>query len=439
MCLLFAAACSRAPSTARIALAVSPTPPDVKTIEVFVVDVDKQEAVASATTAADSTEFELEVPAETPLDFRVIARTDKPGPPAIGAMPAYFGSSVRTIALGSQEVEVGLTIHKAGVLTLAKEVGRKVSEDGLALSLEEDSQSAGPAVEIGFDALPESFVARSGRQLVRLVSNDDPSRVIRGGRGLFIAPEAESLAIVDVETSTGALDEKVARTLSLELLDDQSSPISPPDVVRTRATGTTPVRLRIEALDGTGTAQMVDDARVHVSLLVDPASSAPGKVADDLVGLPATSDGILFQSSGRFRILASAVLGDGRTITGRLEGNALAPGVDPSVPRRMILRIEDPTLLVQGTSLEISLLDARGLYAQNGSGALDLSMSDPWAYFPDGVGGTIGPSARGHADRRIARPSGPRGSAVIVKATLTSTAIPDTLTATIALPILTLP
>src|SRR5207244_371165 len=125
----------------------------------------------------------------------------------------------------------------------------------------------------------ESFVLRAGRHRVRLAAKDDEMRVIRGGRGLFVQPETESVGIVDVETSTGALDPSAPRSLFLTLLDPSNVPLPTPDVVRMRATGMTPVRLRVEALDGTGKSVMEDRAMVHVGLAVDPAASSSGQVS----------------------------------------------------------------------------------------------------------------------------------------------------------------
>jgi hypothetical protein len=436
--LLLAAACSP-PPTATVALAVSPIPADVRSIAVGVIELDRALSVASSTTTAENTTFDLEVPAETPLEFRVVARTEKPGPPGIGAMPAYFGSTTRTIALGSQEIEVGLTIHRAGVLTLAAKDGPGITTEGLAFLLEEEQNALPRSLLIPAQSLTASFVARAGRYRVRLAAPDGEMRVVRGGRGLVVEPETESIGIVPVETATAALDPAAPHALALTLLDDRNAPISPPDVIRTPAMGSARAKLRIEALDGTGKSVMIAGARVHVAIVVDPITSSTGRSSADAMTLPATIDGLAFGGIARFRILAAALLQDARTIQGRLAGNAAPAGISPSIPRRMVLRVADRDQLVEGTTLEIELLDARGLFAQNADGALDLSKSDPWAYFPDGTGGAISRSARGHAERRIARPSGPRGIGVVVRATFTSTAIPDVLTSTVGLPRLELP
>ena len=70
------------------------------------------------------------------------------------------------------------------------------------------------------------------------------------------------------------------------------------------------------------------------------------------------------------------------------------------------------------------------------TGMLDLSASDPWAFFPKGSLTALPPADRGFVRRDISRPSGPRGLPVIVRATLTSTAPALALTASVALPLL---
>jgi hypothetical protein len=104
---------------------------------------------------------------------------------------------------------------------------------------------------------------------------------------------------------------------------------------------------------------------------------------------------------------------------------------------QLVLRAADPTQLNTGTALIAELVDPNGLFAQDFDGRIDLSASDPWAFFPDGATAAIRPSLRGRFERPLIRASGPRELPVAVRATVSSTAT-GTLTATISLPVLAL-
>jgi hypothetical protein len=132
---------------------------------------------------------------------------------------------------------------------------------------------------------------------------------------------------------------------------------------------------------------------------------------------------------------AIALLPEGRTIRGELAFNVLEAGVEPGPAESLELDVEDPAGLARGTRLSISLLDARGLFASSQAGSLDLSASDPWAYFPAGPTREVTAGDRGRVLRELARPSAPRGDEVIVRATFTSTPA-IALTSSIALPLL---
>jgi hypothetical protein len=433
-------ACSR-PSTATARLALDPAPPDVASISVSVFDVQRGLSVASATAAASQTTFELEVPAEIPLEFRVVARTSKPGPPSIGAMPAYYASSVRTIALGSQEVDVALTVHKAGVLTLSSRFGQGVGGDPIDVRLEAQNAAA-PALALSLDPNAPldsaSVVFRTGRydaQIALALSGvGGPARSLRGARGLYVAPELESIALVDVETATVPLMPTAPAALLISLFDARGAPLDPPDVVPTSSATPTPVTVQLAAVDGRGMPVTIPEAPVSVSVSAPSPGIVAGSASIQSVGLPVTLGGFAFTGLGRFVLRGSAKLADGRTIEGSLHTNALRAGIVSGRTAKLILALEKPEALRTGGKLAIDLVDARGLYAQTDSGLLDLSDSDPWIFFEAGPGAAITARARGHVEPSIARPSAPRGIPVVLRASLTSTASNQVVTSTLALP-----
>ena len=64
---------------AQVRLGLEGVPPGVAAVSVSVWSVETARTVASATATPPATTFDLGVPAEVPLEFRVIARTDRPG------------------------------------------------------------------------------------------------------------------------------------------------------------------------------------------------------------------------------------------------------------------------------------------------------------------------------------------------------------------------
>jgi hypothetical protein len=95
-----------------------------------------------------------------------------------------------------------------------------------------------------------------------------------------------------------------------------------------------------------------------------------------------------------------------------------------------------PDDLIRGARVAAELIDQRGLFAEEADGTMDFGDSDPWLFFPGGPGAEVTPADRGHLIREVARPSGPRGLFVVLRAVFTSTAIPGTLTASVTLPVL---
>ena len=149
------------------------------------------------------------------------------------------------------------------------------------------------------------------------------------------------------------------------------------------------------------------------------------------VGLPTV---VTVRGVNRGRSTLEFEVGAGLAATHRL--NVDARGGQTGLATRVRLSVADEDSLAETTDLTVELIDASGLYASDFDGVIDLTASDPWLFIHEGPMARIGPDAGGTLTRTVSRPSGPRGLAVLVRATVTSTALPGTLTSTLALPVL---
>lgn len=443
------AACGPAegPAVETVVLTLEGIPERVRTLSVVVLEVETGEVVASATAAAPRTSFELGVPAEVPLELQVVARTDRPGPRAIGAMPAYFGSTLRTIALDRERERVSLVLHPAGVLTLGTRVEPGVVEDEdqtLGVRLEREGSAARPRDLVLAPLDPErwapvrSLVLRTGWWSARAFHHEDGpdvDPVVRSGRGLYVGREQESVAAIElVPEGPEPLPGDPVR-LELALLDEAGRSFE--GRVATEASSNRPIAVRIVARDAAGREVRARVPRLEVSVAAEPpellrASPAGPPAA---ASLPLVVPGLAVRGTGTLVVRARATTERGALAEGDAAANLLGPGVVPGPPAAITLGIEEPARLTSGTWLTLDVLDAAGLYA-SAAGLVDLSRSDPWAYLPDGSGTALAGADRGHLRRRILRPSGPRGLPVVVRATFTSTAAAGTLTSSVVLPLL---
>jgi hypothetical protein len=408
-----------------VTLALGEFPERVTSMSISVRDLESAELATSATISAPRTSVRLGVPAERPLEFLAVARTTRPGPAKIGMMPAFLGRTIRTIALGREEEQVSLTVHRAGVLTVIPSIegeperlrGYRLGEDAeIRLDLDDEEDA-----EQGFQ---RTLILRTGRYDPVLVERRPESEVIPS-RGIFVAPEIETLAPLLIRPRSAPLLPLDAASLSVlassEVVVPSGEEIQMP--------------LSVTASAALGGEVFVADAEVRVSIEAVPQQLVAGARAFVVQGLPAMLS-VRLSGLGRVSILAHAMLPDGRVLSASRALNVRPPEIEPGVASSILLSVRDPEELIAGTKLEVSLLDAQGLFAATQSGVLDLSASDPWAFFPAGATSGIAAKERGRAERDLARPSGPRGLPVVVRATVTSTAPELTLTSTIVLPLL---
>jgi hypothetical protein len=408
-------------------LALGEAPERVATISVSVRDLEENLLATSATIAAPKTSVSLGVPAERPLELLAIARTNRPGPAAIGSMPAYLGRAERTIALGREQELVSMTVHPAGVLTVFSEL----EDDGeglLGYRLEPEDNNE-RAVELADPEDQRHLILRTGRYDAVVVQDLDDApfeRELTPNRGIYVAAEIESLARFHFRKKAPRLEPNDPVLLEL---DTGGPVITEPGMEED-------VELSIDAKNAAGESVVVPEAIVRVRISAEPFTALNDPPSIEVTGLPARISGISFSGLGRAIIRATAELADERTIRGAEALNILPRNVSAGLVEEVLLSIEDPSALEEGTVLEVSLLDARGLFATEQEGMLDLSASDPWAFFPAGPTTALSPEDQGLLRRELSRPSGPRGLEVIVRATLTSTAPSLTLSSSVALPLL---
>lgn len=425
-------ACAPEPESATMLLALGEIPERVATISISVRDIENNELATSATIAAPKTSISLGVPAETPLELFAVARTNQPGPAKIGSMPAYVGRAERTIALGREQELVSMTVYPAGVLTVATRI--EDDPDGLLgfrLFPEDRNDRAIELGNVRRITEPRSMILRTGRYDAIPVerAKDSPfMRAIAPDRGIYVAAEVESILLFTFRPKTPA--PLPGDPIAL-VLDTGGDVITEPSMTAERT-------VELRAIDAAGEDVPIPEATTRLRVEVVPFTSLASSGMIEVEGLPASIPAIAFRGLGRAVLRAEAELPTGRKISGVQAMNIVPRSVTPGSAAQLVLSIPEPERLAEGTVLEVSMLDARGLFAVAQSGTLDLSNSDPWAFYAAGPISAIDPRDRGFVRRDLSRPSAPRALPVAVRATLTSTAPALTLTSSIALPLLEL-
>ncbi len=426
-----------------VVLGLSAAPERVDSLGVSVLDPAREQVVASATVPADRAEILLGVPAERPLEFRVVAWTRDPGPAPLERMPAFVGLVLRSIPLGRERERVGVTAVPAGVLTVLATRPTDGPDDALAATVVPERAGVRPTRLLVPEAAAElrrSLVVPAGRHRLGLDRRSAERWLEPLADGLHVAAEAESVARLQLlprppEPEPG---DAVALGLDAEGLDGPP-PGDPgsPSVARLRLGAALDLVLTGRADDGS--AVEVETAELSWRVLAHPeaALAGPGLGRSGTArGLPVRLGPFVAAAEGRARLELVARLPDGRRLESSLRLVLLAPGATPGPPVALALEVEDPERLERGTGLELALIDAAGRYARAPAARVDLSASDPWASLPDGPEALWPPGAGGVLLRRLARPSGPRELPVVLRATVTSTEAGLTWTATAALPVL---
>ncbi len=415
------AGCGGLSEVSTAVFALGDLPPDVQSISLFIASSDSGQVVATATLAAPQSRVALGVPAEVALQMTAVARSQQPAHASLGGrMPVYVARSTRTVPLGNEAFIVELQARPAGGLTVLLE---GPDEGG---DLELRFEGAQPSR----DLLVSTRV--KGTRFIRVLptgvwslQSESPGWVIEGGKGLWIEPGVHTLAHLQIVEEQPGLPVGEVHRLRIEVRsDDQVLG----DLIATSSIGPSELEVSVVAVDALGIQVSLSDADVELLAVAVPTELlAQGETMHR--GLPARFSGLSVSGVGRLRVVARAQLAEGPALYASWHANIGRPG---GIPARLDLQVEDESRLVGGTRLEARLLDSAGHYAEAMSWRLDISQSDPWAYFEDGVLAQIqGPVGR----VRLARPSGPLGLRVGLKAVVTSTVFEGTLTSSLALPL----
>ena len=431
--LLALAACTEPDPIAIATIQLGLIPDDVTSIAIWATDEESREVVASATIAPPLESVELGVPAERQLEFNVLARTAQPGPRELGGrMPGWFGRASKRIPLGREQTVLPITAHPAGALSILPELDPSLGPVRIRLGAE----TGDPPLELELAPGTKRVLAlRTGRYRVTVAEEDEEAAMIAGGDGLFVARRIESVGVVEIVPRAPVLAPDAVRRIQIRLADALGNPIATPVVTSSVAI----VRVLIEAFEASG-ARTEAEADVEIRLSSVPSTLILTR-ALTAAALPAISPPLELRGIGRVSISARALLRDEedrtRTLLDELRANVLTPGLVVGPPVRLeldLLGTEDE--LRRGTELSAELITARGLLAEDVAGTLDFSASDPWLFFLGGPSAEVTPEDDGHLIREVARPSGPRGLFVVMRAAFTSTAVPGTLTASVTLPVL---
>jgi len=438
-CIVLLACAACADPIASVSVGLTTVPDGVSSISVFVRDLDRGDIVASSTVGPNHGQVLLGVPAERPVEFVVVARTDRPAPAELGTMPAYVGRTVRTIPLGRERRTVGIVAHRAGLLTLSSRAEESAGRRRVVVESEHvGTRPIEVEVPTGNPTWRRTLVVRTGRHTAKLLESEQWR--VASGEGLHVAADTESIAPLVFERVPEEPPAEAPSALTIQLTDQAGQPFDPPALVPT-VVGGTPIELRLGAVDGDAESIPRLQAALTWSVTSTPGGlvrDGAGGVSGALSSLPATVAFLSAHDVGRAVVRVEAELDDGRLLT-LLHRFSVSPGAEPpGPPGSLVLELEPERDLLTGTALVVQLIDRRNRFAAGFDAELDLERSDPWVFVPDGPVFEHGAEDPGWVVRRVSRGSAPLGGELSIRATVTSTALQATLTSTLALPSLEL-
>ena len=433
--LLSGFACEDSLNIRTVALALDTIPSQVSTLSVFVQDTANQEVVATATLTKGQNTVLLGVPAEQPLLFSAIGYTDSPGPRPFEAMPAFVARSRRTIPLDRDRVDVSLTANRAGVLTFLLTTTEAIPFDetlNLEIKPEVGSSSIFPiAVPANVSQIQGSLVLSSGRYIASLVSDNvsTPSWNVENGRGIYVAPEFETLTKLDASATPMP---RVVRSDAIEIiLSSVTSTLSQPHNIPLGAA----VNLKIEQnLESQNLGKPVTASWKLRGAPIDCLQSTQKLDSSEFEDLENLTIDFMSVCEGRAEIIVFIETQEGNVFWQSHNLNILGLDKLPGPPTNLILSLFDQLELSRSTELRFELLDADGFYSPALPGEIDLSNSDDWLSFANGPSVDLKTFEHGLGYRSISRVSGPRKLDLTAQAVVTSTAIEQAITATAAIP-----
>jgi hypothetical protein len=419
-----AAACAGEPGspTATVSLGLEGVPERVRSITLMVLRSDR--VVASATITPPSTRFELGVPAEVPLELRVVARTERPAGRGLGTMPAFVGSVVRSLPLSSEPIAVGLTVEPAGVLGVDALVD--LSLPGATLRLEPDARAGAPVlVPLTPLASSATLVLPRGRYRASVEPTGDRVRARLGSLGpVVVEAEAETTWSPRILPAPEGEDRLASLAVSATL---DGRPLVGAHVPFDGAPRTLTLALTASAADGL--AFRDDDAAARFVVDVFPSTA----LADGRARVTRLQARPTFEIRGPGRLLVLAELEPsarrGLPLQRLLAFDVAPPGWTPSLPVEARVALLEPERLDVGTPLVVELIDADGRHALGTPARIAIDRASPWV--------EVEPRTRafaGFGAVTVARSAAPGLRAGSVALTVTSTRAALVETATIALP-----
>jgi hypothetical protein len=408
--------------TTTVALGLDGVPERVQSITLLVLRSDR--VVASATITPPSTRFELGVPAEVPLELRVLARTERPAGRGLGTMPAFVGSVVRSLPLSSEPITVGLTLEPAGVLGVDASFDPSLS--GTTLRLEPDGRAGSPVL------VPLTTLASSATLVLprgRYRASVEPTGARVTARLGTLGP-----VVVEAETETDWLPrivpapagtDRLARVAVSVTLDGR--PLVGAHVPFDGTPRQLTLALTASTADGRAFEDVDDDTRFVVDVF--PAAA----LADGLARVTRLEAAPTFEVRAPGRLLVLAELepspSRGAPLQQFLAFDVAPPGWTPSLPVEARVALFEPERLDVGTLLVLELLDVDGRHALGTTGRVSVDRASPWI--------AVDPIARvfsGFGALAVARSAVPARRAGSVALTITSTRAALVETATVAVP-----
>lgn len=330
--------CGELPSTTTVALALGDIPDRVRTLTFTALDADLR-VVASSTIAPPDRRFELGLPAEQPLELRVVARTSTPA--FDGFLPAFAARQRRTIPLTESLVRLEIVLRPAGFL----EVDARPAEN-----LRLRSVSGGELPEVRLGGPRTIHVLQEG--LHEIVSSDGDAVV--GGADVWVAAERITRVIV-----------REAPPTPIELLAQFLGPGGPLTSTSTFA----PTGLRLE---GRRDGEPVIDPDVELRLSYSSRPSLGFGGANRAFGLPVE---VMLQGGlGEGERVVYARIDDGPRVRAGLDVGSLGT----AAPARLRIEIVEASRLHSGSPVLVDVLDDAGRRTLRSDGVIDLDGSDPW-------------------------------------------------------------
>ena len=429
-------ACMTEPVLTTVSFGLDSVPEEVASISIFVRDIEKEEIVASSTVSGGQTTALLGVPAERALEFTAVAYTQSPGPASLLNMPVFVARNQSVIPLDRDRIKVPLNAVRAGVLTLrlTPPEDRNRLPDDLRLRLESEQGASNLLpLEIpeNVEVYNKTLILPVGRYRAQLEepSRDEARWKLRNREGIHIAAEFETITELKIDARVPDAAPPLPQ-LELQLRDSSGSTLA--DSFRLGPD----LEYSIEPvfLSNSLAVQQIRSARWKIR--AEPPGTMLGPQSETSADFADSSDLelILFtQGQGRAEINYEVKLADGRWVRASQNYIVVPEGVENSAATDLQLSIVSPSEIADGSELRIEILDKDGLYAQTLSGNIDLIESDDWLYLIEGPSLDLNTVQRSVSFRQISRLSGPRGIESTVRATLTSTNIPNTITSTLSI------